>query len=71
MSLPARGPRMVHDFHNTSPALVVSVREVAWQSQQIEATTFRGFEAVTIALLVFMSVSLLMTLAFRVLERQS
>ena len=69
VSLPALGPRMVHNFHNTSLALVISVRELTWQTQQIESYTFRGFEAVTVATLVFVSLSLLMTVGFRLLER--
>jgi len=71
LSLPALGPRMVHNFHNTSLALVVSVAELTWQTQQIETTTFRGFEAITIASLAFVALSLLMTSGFRLLERRS
>lgn len=69
VSLPALGPRMVHNLHNTSLALVVAVPELTWQTQQIETTTFRGFEAITIASLAFVGLSLLMTLGFRALER--
>jgi His/Glu/Gln/Arg/opine family amino acid ABC transporter permease subunit len=71
VSLPALGPRMVHNFHNTSLALVVSVPELTWQSQQIETTTFRGFEAMTIVSLIYVVLSLLMTLAYRMLERHT
>lgn len=68
VSLPALGPRMVHNFHNTSLALVISVQEFTWQTQQIESITFRGFEAITIASLFFVLISLLMTFAWRKLE---
>jgi His/Glu/Gln/Arg/opine family amino acid ABC transporter permease subunit len=71
LSLPALGPRMVHNLHNTSLALVVAVPELTWQTQQIETTTFRGFEAITIASIAFVALSLLMTLGFRRLEQRS
>jgi polar amino acid transport system permease protein len=70
VSLPALGPRMAHNFHNTSLALVISVQEFTWQTQQIESITFRGFEAVTIASLFFISITLLITTGFRLLERR-
>ena len=69
VSLPALGPRMVHNFHNTSLAMVISVGELTWQTQQIESITFRGFEAITIASVIFVVISLIMTLGFRLLER--
>jgi polar amino acid transport system permease protein len=68
--LPALGPRMVHNLHNTSLALVVAVPELTWQTQQIETTTFRGFEAITIASLMFVGMSMAMTFGFRTLERR-
>jgi glutamate/aspartate transport system permease protein len=71
VSLPALRPRMVHNFHNTSLALVVAVPELTWQTQRIETTTFRGFEALTIASLAFVALSPLVSLCFRMVERRT
>lgn len=68
VSLPAIGPRMVHNFHNTTLAMVASAQELTWQTQQIESITFRGFEAVTIATVFFVAGSFVLTLFFRLLE---
>ncbi|MFT7300686.1 MAG: His/Glu/Gln/Arg/opine family amino acid ABC transporter permease subunit [Porticoccus sp.] len=68
ISLPALGPRMIHNFHNTSLAMAISVQEVTWQTQQIESITFRGFEVVTVVTLIFIVISLLLSLGFRYLE---
>jgi His/Glu/Gln/Arg/opine family amino acid ABC transporter permease subunit len=68
ISLPALGPRMIHNFHNTSLAMAISVQEVTWQTQQIESITFRGFEAVTVVTLIFIVTSLLLTVGFRYIE---
>ncbi len=70
VSLPALGPRMVHNLHLTALAMLASVPELTWQTQQIESITFRGFEAVTIASFAFIALSLLVTLAFRVAEHR-
>ncbi|MFT5421090.1 MAG: His/Glu/Gln/Arg/opine family amino acid ABC transporter permease subunit [Candidatus Endobugula sp.] len=71
ISMPALGPRMIHNFHNTSLAMAISVQEVTWQTQQIESITFRGFETVTVVTVIFIVTSLLMTWGFRYLEGHS
>ncbi|MBR0965672.1 amino acid ABC transporter permease [Bradyrhizobium diazoefficiens] len=67
-SLPALGPRMVHNCHNSALAMVIAVPEIVWQTRQIETTTFRGFEAVTIATLAFIVLTLAVGGLFRLLE---
>lgn len=66
--LPALGPRMVHNCHNSALAMVISVPEIVWQTRQIETVTFRGIEAVTIATLAFIALTLLVTGMFRLVE---
>jgi His/Glu/Gln/Arg/opine family amino acid ABC transporter permease subunit len=66
--LPALGPRMVHNCHNSALAMVISVPELVWQTRQIETTTFRGIEAVTIATLAFIALTLLVAGIFRLME---
>jgi His/Glu/Gln/Arg/opine family amino acid ABC transporter permease subunit len=68
VSLPALGPRMVHNCHNSALAMVISVPELVWQTRQIETTTFRGIEAVTIATLAFIVLTLVVSGIFRLIE---
>jgi His/Glu/Gln/Arg/opine family amino acid ABC transporter permease subunit len=68
ISYPALGPRMVHNFHNTALATVATVPELTWQAQRIETVTFRGFEALTIATVLFIAGSLLISALFKTLE---
>jgi polar amino acid transport system permease protein len=59
--LPPLGTRMIHNFKNTSLAMVIGVQELTWSTQQIESITFRGVEATTLATLFYICLS--MTLA--------
>lgn len=68
--LPALGPRMVHNCHNSALAMAISVPELVWQTRQIETVTFRGIEAVTIATLAFIALTLIVTGLFRMIEYQ-
>jgi polar amino acid transport system permease protein len=67
-SLPALGPRMVHNCHNSALAMAISVPELVWQTRQIETVTFRGIEAITIASVMFVVLTLMVTGVFRVAE---
>jgi His/Glu/Gln/Arg/opine family amino acid ABC transporter permease subunit len=70
VSYGALAPRMVHNFHNTALAMAATVPELTWQTQKIETVTFRGFEAITIATVLFIAGSLVITAFFKMLERR-
>ncbi len=43
--IPPLGSEFLNNMKNSSLAMVVGVAELAWQSQQVESLTFKGFEA--------------------------
>ena len=47
---------------NSSLAMTIGVGELCWNSQQIQSFTFRGFEATTAASLIYLTVSLSISL---------
>ena len=46
---PALSLRLLHQLKNTSLAMVISVPELTWASQEIESLSFAGLEATTAA----------------------
>jgi polar amino acid transport system permease protein len=56
--IPPLGSEFLNNMKNSSLAMVVGVAELCWQSQQIEAMTFRGFEATTAATVLYLGLSL-------------
>lgn len=60
--IPPLGSEFLNNMKNSSLAMVVGVAELCWQSQQIESLTFRGFEATTAATLLYLGLSLTISL---------
>jgi len=56
-------------FKNSSLALTIGVLELTAQSQQITEYTFQGFEAFTVATIIYVLIALLVTLIMAQLER--
>lgn len=50
-------------WKNTSIATVIGVAELMYQAQRVETATFRGFETFAVVTLLYLGVSLLITLA--------
>lgn len=57
-------------FKNSSVAVTIGVAEITFQTQQINAYTFRGLEAVTAATLVYLAISLTIAAGMSRLERR-
>lgn len=57
--IPPLGSEFLNNMKNTSLAMVVGVADLTWQAQQVEALTFKGFEATTAASVLYLSFSLL------------
>ncbi|HCX33386.1 MAG TPA: glutamate ABC transporter permease [Rhodocyclaceae bacterium] len=57
-------------FKNSSVALTIGVLELTAQAQQISEYTFRTFEAFTVATLVYVLITLTVTVAMRALEKK-
>ncbi|HEY5973272.1 MAG TPA: amino acid ABC transporter permease [Geobacteraceae bacterium] len=59
-------PPLVNQFlnlaKNSSLAMTIGVMEVTYQARQVESYTFKGFEAFTAATLVYLALSLFITL---------
>jgi len=55
---------------NSSLAMTIGVAELTYQARQIESYTFKGFEAFTAATLVYLALSLLITLLVTLYARR-
>jgi len=60
--IPPLGSEFLNNMKNSSLAMTIGVAELCWQSQQIESFTFRGFEATSAASLIYLSLSLIISL---------
>ncbi|MCU0576348.1 MAG: amino acid ABC transporter permease [Desulfobacterota bacterium] len=60
--IPPLGSEFLNNMKNSSLAMTIGVSELCWQSQQIESFTFRGFEATSAASLIYLGVSLTISL---------
>lgn len=59
--LPPLGSQFLNLVKNSSLAMTIAVQELTFQSQAVEAQTFRGFEATTIATLAYIALTLTIT----------
>ena len=60
--IPPLGSEFLNNMKNSSLAMTIGVAELCWQSQQIESFTFRGFEATTAATVIYLSLSLIISI---------
>ena len=60
--IPPLGSEFLNNMKNSSLAMTIGVAELCWNSQQIQSFTFRGFEATSAASLIYLSVSLSISL---------
>jgi len=56
--IPPLGSEFLNNMKNSSLAMTIAVGELCWQSQQIESFTFRGFEATSAASLIYLTLSI-------------
>jgi polar amino acid transport system permease protein len=66
--LPGLSNEAINIVKNSSYSMTIGVTELIWQAQQIEADTFRGFEAMTAVTIVYLLINGSIFLAFRGLE---
>jgi polar amino acid transport system permease protein len=69
LMLPPLGTRMIHNFKNTSLCMVIATPELMWATQQIESLSYRGIEAILIAAVFYISLSIIMASTVIILER--
>ena len=67
-SLPALNARLTHNVKNTSLAMVISVHDLTWQAQEIEAVTFAGLEVTTVVTLAYVVLALSFSTSLRWVE---
>lgn len=67
--LPPLATEGVNLIKNTAVALTVGVEELTFMTQEIDSTTFRGFEAATAATLIYVMLCLVILQAVALLER--
>lgn len=66
--LPACSNEYIGLLKWTAIAMTIAVPELTWQAQKIESDLFRGFEAITLITVVYMSLCLMVGLAMRLCE---
>ncbi|MBI4640785.1 MAG: amino acid ABC transporter permease [Candidatus Tectomicrobia bacterium] len=66
--IPPLGSQFLNNLKNSSLAMTIGVAELTWQSQQIQALTFRGFEPTTAATLIYLTLCLLIAAIINLIE---
>lgn len=69
--LPALGNQYIGLTKNTSVVLFIGAADLVFQAQQIEATTFRAFEAFTAVIVIFVALCLTEAALLNLLSRRS
>jgi polar amino acid transport system permease protein len=67
--IPPITTQILEVLKNSSIAMTIAIPELTFQTQQIEATTFRGFEAATVATLAYLAVAGVIALGAFAIER--
>ncbi|MBR5050189.1 MAG: amino acid ABC transporter permease, partial [Desulfovibrio sp.] len=69
-SMPALSARLLHNLKNTSLAMVISVPELTWASQEVESLSFAGLEATTAATCIYAGLGFAFSLVLMLVERR-
>jgi polar amino acid transport system permease protein len=67
-SLPALSIEFINIVKNSAVAMTISYTELTFQTQQIEADTFRGFEAATAVTILYVMLSAVVVVAMHAIE---
>lgn len=68
-AMPALSARLLHNFRNTSLAMVISVPELTWATQEVESLSFAGLEVTTAATVIYCGLSAMLSLLLWAVER--
>lgn len=66
--IPPLTTQVLETLKNTSVAMTIAIPELTFQTQQIEANSFRGFEAATAATLMYLAIGVIVAACAIVLE---
>lgn len=69
IAMPALTNQFIEVLKNSSIAMLISVEELTFQTQQIELDTFRGFEAATVVTAIYVALALVMAGIAMLIER--
>lgn len=69
--LPPLGSQFLNLTKNSSLAMTIAVEELTFQSQAVEAQTFRGFEATTAATAIYLVITLSLSFLIHRVERRA
>ena len=67
--VPALSIEFINVIKNSSIAMTIGVMELTFQTQEIEARTFRGFEAATAVTILYIMLAFIVVIAMRCCER--
>jgi ABC-type amino acid transport system permease subunit len=68
--LPPLTSQFIEIVKNSAAAMLLGIKELTFQTQNIDVETFRGFEAATAATLIYLALALSISWAMSVLERR-
>lgn len=68
-TVPALSIEFINIIKNSSIAMTIGVMELTFQTQEIEARTFRGFEAATAVTALYVMLAFVVVFAMRAVER--
>jgi ABC-type amino acid transport system permease subunit len=67
--VPALSIEFINVIKNSSIAMTIGVMELTFQTQEIEARTFRGFEAATAVTVLYIMLAFVVVIGMRYCER--
>ncbi len=68
--IPPMGSQFLNNLKNSSLVMTIAVADLTWNSQQIQAYTFKGFEPTTAATLLYLAMSLGIASLVHLVERR-
>ena len=68
--IPPLGIEFINIIKNSAVAMTVGFMELTFQTQEIEARTFRGFEAATAVTMLYIGLALVVVVAMHAVERR-
>jgi len=71
ITLPPLASQFIEVVKNSAAAMLLGIKELTFQTQNIDVETFRGFEAATVVTLIYLGLALLIAGTMILLERRS
>lgn len=67
--IPPLGTELINVIKSSAIAMTITVQELTFQTQEIDALTYRGFEASTVATVIYLALALIIVGTLNMIER--